>query len=157
MFTGSEHHEYFQSLRSISACYQRDLVAVLLPESDGQEVTEETYIWKLSPDIEGDLTIESLQIKEFQKWVQDLRGEAAGLGKTLGRGTSAVECFLAKTGNIFPGDADAVLADESGRIRHLIEFKKHTTKGKIGEHLAQEYYRRRGGDKSQIPKPAGFS
>ena len=140
MFTESEHHSYFLGLRSVSACYQRDLEAVLLPESDRLKVTLETYLWKISADIGGNLHVESLQIKEFQKWTQQLRGQAAGTPKRLIYGTSAVECHLATTGNIFPGDMDAVLVDESGRIRNLIEFKKHTQEGPIDNYLVHKYY-----------------
>ena len=147
-FKTSEHYEYFQGLRSISDYYQQDLEAVLLPEYDVQNVTGESYIWKISSRPEGDLRIKSIRLREFQEWLQQIRGEKAGIDKGLILGTSAVECYLAKAGNIFPGDADAVLVDEYGHIRHLVEFKKHTkAQEKIDDHLAELYYRRRKGDK----------
>ena len=60
--------------------------------------------------------------------------------KGLTYGTSAIECMLSKTKAAYPGDADAVIADDKGAVKCVIEYKKHTLDDNIGNHLVNRYY-----------------
>jgi hypothetical protein len=63
---------------------------------------------------------------ELRQRIRKLRGDRVPLGAGgLIYSTSSLECFLSKTTDFWPGDADAVLVDEKNLARAILEFKKH--------------------------------
>jgi len=48
--------------------------------------------------------------------------------------------MLSQTDSAYPGDADAVICDETGKVRCVVEYKKHTLDDAIGNHLISKYY-----------------
>lgn len=51
-----------------------------------------------------------------------------------------MECFLSKTPDIWPGDADLVLVDSNFTPRAIIEFKKDTIGTPISSETLSNYY-----------------
>ena len=138
--SGGFAHQYEQ-LRSVCANYGREALVILLPECDVNRITNNTPIWTIAQDEATDLEIRTYPLASLKRSIQDASGGPVLIGeKGLTLGTSAVECFLSRTDAAYPGDADAVVVDENGLVRHIIEFKKHTLAASIGEHLAQRYY-----------------
>ncbi len=63
---------------------------------------------------------------ELRQRIRKLRGGSVPIGPGgLVYSTSSLECFLSKTADFWPGDADAVLVDEKNQARAILEFKKH--------------------------------
>ena len=132
---------HYEQLRSLSAIYGKKARAILLPECNINKITNNTPIWIVVQDEPADLKIETYPLAKLMKSIQQNSGGPIPIGKKgLTLGTSAVECFLSRTDAAYPGDADAVVVDENGLVRHVIEFKKHNLDSPIGEHLAQRYY-----------------
>ncbi len=144
LFQNSDEVHYFHGLEKVSNLYGRNLTAILLPEGQNEEVTDETIFWTIVGGVEEEkLAIRSHRVSDLKRAIRRRHGvptREGGKGLTLG--TSEVECYLSTTWDIFPGDVDAVIVDEHDCIRHLVEYKKHTITDKIDNHLAQKYYRR---------------
>ena len=138
--------EEFENLRAVCAQYEQGLAAIFLSERPGVAVTEETLVWAIRPDAEGpfdesDPELNTYDVKRLRMAIRKYRGGSASIGgKGLTWGTSSIECYMSTTGDIFPGDVDAVLVDSDGTIRHVIELKKHTLPAPLASHLAGKYY-----------------
>ena len=131
----------YEELRAVCANYDKEAMLVLLPECDGKQITTETPIWTIVHGEPEGLTIRTHPLAKLKASIKKHSGGPVKLGdKGLTFGTSAIECFLSETDAAYPGDADAVVVDEHGLVRHVIEYKKHTVTGPINEHLAQRYY-----------------
>ena len=140
-FTRSQEHIYFENLGRIASIYKKRLVAVLLPECPTHQIKNNTPCWVISTNENGKLRTKTLTVTDLRTAIRNNRGGPAGMGtKGLTYGTSAVECFLSKTEDIFPGDVDSIVTDEDNHIRFVIEFKKHTIPDPIAVHLADRYY-----------------
>ena len=126
--------------------YGKRTWGLVLPEIPVAQISEETAIWLVKERDDRRVDVTPWNVGKLMQFLREERDGCVSLGtKGLIYGTSAIECYLAKTGDIFPGDADAVLTDEEGKINKIIEFKKHTRSDRIGNHLASNYY----------PKPDG--
>ncbi|MDZ7362714.1 MAG: hypothetical protein ONB46_18600 [candidate division KSB1 bacterium] len=72
--------------------------------------------------------------------IRKLRGDRVPLGPGgLVYSTSSLECFLSKTADFWPGDADAVLVDGKNLARAILEFKKHNLDTPIENQTLQNY------------------
>ena len=131
----------FEELRAVCANYGKEAKVVLLPECDEKQITTETPIWTIVHGEPEGLTIRTHPLAKLKTSIKRHSGGPVPVGsKGLILGTSAIECFLSRTDAAYPGDADAVVVDAHGLVRHVIEYKKHTVSGPINEHLAQRYY-----------------
>ena len=131
----------YEQLRRICANYGKEARVILLPECNVNRITNKTPIWTVAQDEPADPEIGTYLLAGLRRSIQNYSGGPVPIGeKGLTLGTSAVECFLSRTDAAYPGDADAVVVDENGLVRHVIEFKKHTLDAPIGEYLAQRYY-----------------
>ena len=131
----------YEELRTVCANYDKEVMVVLLPECDVKQVTSKTSIWTIVHGEPEGLTIRTYPLAKLKTSIKRHSGGPVLVGsKGLILGTSAIECFLSHTDAAYPGDADAVVVDEHGLVRHVIEYKKHTVLGPINEHLAQCYY-----------------
>jgi len=89
--------------------------------------------WEADPHVVVDVEItassqQPLLTKpgELRQRIRKLRGGRVPIGPGgLVYSTSSLECFLSKTADFWPGDADAVLVDEKNLARAILEFKKH--------------------------------
>lgn len=114
--------------------------AMLLGEPATGVMAASIPSWRLARDDRNSLTVERLDLSALSNLIENIRGGQASLGsKGLIYGTSAVECWLSKTPNIFPGDCDAILLD-NGMPSAILEMKKHTLTGPIADNLAARYY-----------------
>lgn len=113
---------------------------VLLPEYQAKTVDANSPVWRVSWTASGTMQLSGGSVRELAGHIRRIRGGDAALGsKGLIYGTSAVECWLSRTGDIFPGDCDCLLC-ENDEPRVIIELKKHTLSGPIGDNLASKYY-----------------
>ena len=141
LFQNSHEIDYFHGLMNVSNLYERNLTLILLPEDMNKKVTDATIFWTITKDEKEDLAIRNHSVRTLKEAIRRRHGVPTREGgKGMKLGTSAVECYLSTSWDIFPGDADAIIVDESDRIRHLVEYKKHTISDKIDNHLAQKYY-----------------
>ena len=123
--------------------YGKKPVALLLPEHPAEPIRWNTPVWAISKAQPEPDDIRSSRVSRLADAIKKHRGSPAHVGaKGLTYSTSQVECFLSRTQDIFPGDADCLIADAQNRIRFLIEYKKHTQQGSIADHLACRYYPR---------------
>lgn len=128
------------SLSDVASALGLRAEAMLLGEPATGKVTERTPSWRLCRDGQDSVTAERLELHDLSKLIERIRGGQASLGsKGLIYGTSAIECWLSKSPNIFPGDCDALLVD-NGVPRAIMEMKKHTLSGPIASNLASRYY-----------------
>lgn len=127
-------------LSSFAARLGAPVECVLLPEYSRKAVDADSPVWRLLPSESGALGIRVQTVQELSEEIRTIRGVDAALGsKGLIYGTSAVECLLSRSGNIFPGDCDGLILD-AGAPQAIVELKKHTLPGPIGENLASRYY-----------------
>ena len=165
LFNASDAHAEWQALQQCLGQYGKQVVPLLLPEIPTDIITEKTPVWTFSKDKDGNIQVRQRSLRCLRKAIRRERGGPAKLGdKGLTYGTSAIECHLATTDDIFPGDADAVIFNESGVAQRIIEYKKHTLWGPIGNNLVTQYYPWPDGRKYQAiqalasdlhPDPAG--
>ena len=140
-FHSSGFAPQYEQLRRVCAIYGKEARVILLPECDINRITNKTPIWTIAQDEKADLKIQTYPLARLRWSIQNYSGGPVPIGeKGLTLGTSAVECFLSRTDAAYPGDADAVVVDENGLVRHVIEFKKHNLAAPIDRHLAQRYY-----------------
>ena len=115
---------------------------VLLGEMDTKLVNSQSPVWIIKHDNEanGQLSINRITIAGLGKYIESIRKGSAALGsKGLIYGTSAVECWLSRTNNLFPGDCDCLIL-KNGVPVSIIELKKHTLNDPISNNLASRYY-----------------
>ncbi len=150
-FTASGSVHYFENLEAVCAQYNKRIVSVILPEIPVGKIDARTPIWSVLRSDEGALQIRRSTLRLLQQaFRRDRGGARSQVGrKGLRSGTSAVECAISGTQDIFPGDADAIVVDELGNIRHVIEYKKHTKLEPLNQHLASRYYPKPDGRKYQ--------
>ena len=141
-FTASGNVQHFANLEAVCARYDKRIASVLLPEIPVNNIVERTPIWSVLRSDAGELQIRRSTLDGLKRaFRRDRGGARSQLGrKGLPFGTSAVECALSRTEDIFPGDADAIIVDQLGDIRHVIEYKKHTRLEPLHKHLASRYY-----------------
>lgn len=66
--------------------------------------------------------------------ISQLRGGATTeTPKGLNLAASTLECYLSRTKNLWPGDADAVLVDQHGEPKLILEYKKCTRPPEVRE------------------------
>ena len=141
-FNGNEASKKLETAQRILSPHQKRAFALLLPEHPAEPVNFQTPIWHTNATQPETEDIKTITVRDLAIDIRKHRGQTAPIGqKGLTYGTSAVECFLSKTQDSFPGDADCVIADDIGQIRFVIEYKKHNTKGPIARHLANRYYK----------------
>jgi hypothetical protein len=77
---------------------------------------------------------------ELRQRIRKLRGGSVPIGPGgLIYSTSSLECFLSKTADFWPGDADAILVDEKNLARAILEFKKHNLDAPIEKQSLLNY------------------
>ena len=136
----------FEALGRVCTKYGKKVVPVLLPECATSALNDATPFWIVSGGGDRELAIARSTVSGLKNAIRKYSGGPVCIGeKGLIYGTSAIECLLSLTDAAYPGDADAVVVDGGGRVRYVIEFKKHTLTAPLGEHLAGRYY----------PKPDG--
>lgn len=85
--------------------------------------------------------VQKVELSILRNRIRQLRGGQASVGpKGLTYGLTSLECFLSKTPDIWPGDADLVLVDSSFTPRTIIEFKKDTIGTPISRETLSNYY-----------------
>ena len=122
---------------------------VLLGEPSKGRLVDDSPSWivRLPDQPQEQPLVSRVKLSELGALINSNRGGRANLGsKGLTYGTSAVECYLSHTANIFPGDCDCLVVQD-GRPCILFEMKKHTLAGPIEENLASRYYPRQDGRK----------
>ena len=138
--TGGEHH--LRELTCLAALAATPAVGVLLGEMEVALLDADSPAWlvDLGGVPECPLRIERITLADLSERISRHRGGPASLGlKGLTFGTSAVECWLSRTRNLYPGDCDCLLT-ENGRPICVLEMKKHTLSEPIGNRLASRYY-----------------
>lgn len=149
-FNESGTRTEWNALQNCLGRYGKNVVPVLLPEVALLSITDETPFWSVKSDQAAGTEITKSNVRDLKKAIRRHRGGAATIGsKGLTFGTSAIECHLSHTEDIFPGDADAVIVDENRIVKHIIEYKKHTVAQPIANHLVTRYYPSRDGRKYQ--------
>lgn len=119
---------------------------VVLPEVDPAEVSNETPVWSVRVTA-GDASVQRATVADLRAAMRRVNPAGAQLGaKGLTYGMSAVECWLSRTGTIFPGDCD-LLMRVSESLRAIVEFKRHNIDEPIAAHFAARYYPRPDGRK----------
>lgn len=85
---------------------------------------------------------------EFEKYLFSIQNESMVMNKPLIYSTTNLERYLSdmcqrelcpQKRAIFPGDVDCLIYKEN-KVRYLIEFKKHTIKGKIENQSFKKYW-----------------
>ena len=85
--------------------------------------------------------LQKIEISILRNRIRQLRGGPASVGpKGLTYGLTSLECFLSKTPDIWPGDADLVLVDSNFMPLAIIEFKKDTIGTPISSETLSNYY-----------------
>jgi hypothetical protein len=136
-----------QDLISLANRLSTSAESILLGEIDTRLLSGESPSWlvSLNDEIKQGGHIERITLDGLSKRINSIRGGEASLGsKGLIYGTSAVECWLSKTRNLFPGDCDSLIVKDGCPVA-LLEMKKHTLSTPISGNLASKYY----------PKPDG--
>lgn len=88
--------------------------------------------------------VQKVELSILRNRIRQLRGGQASVGpKGLTYGLTSLECFLSKTPDIWPGDADLVLVDSNFTPCVIIEFKKDTIGTPISSETLSNYYPRR--------------
>ena len=140
----------YEQLLGVCANYGKEARVVLLPECGVNRINNMTPVWTVAHREPASLEIATYTLVKLKKSIQKHSGGPVPIGrKGLTLGTSDVECFLSRTDAAYPGDADAVVIDENGLVRYVIEFKKHNMTAPIGENLSQRYYPAQDGRKYQ--------
>lgn len=151
VFLASEHADTFASLQRICHECQHRLTAIILPEVGIQMLAPATPLWKVRySEGNNELHVEATTLGGLMNEIQRYSGGTVSVGaKGLIYGTSAVECYLSLTNAAYPGDVDAVIVDTAGHVQCVVEFKKHTLRDPIADHLVTRYYPRPDGRKYQ--------
>jgi hypothetical protein len=140
-FIDSKSDVYFDNLEAVMKPYSKKVVPILLPECAVTNIVNETPIWTVSRDSADNYTISRSNVEKLKISIQKHSGGKVWVGeKGLIYGTSAIECALSKTDSAFPGDADAVIVNDNGRVHCIVEYKKHTLDQPLGDHLFTRYY-----------------
>ena len=140
-FLLSPFKEEYLKLRRLCSSYQQVVRTIVLPELPASRINDNTPIWLIWAGEDEELSCKATSLKALKCGIQKYSGGAVKIGsKGLAFGTSVIECALSHTDAAFPGDADAVVFDDAGVVRCLIEFKKHTLIDDIGNHLVTRYY-----------------
>ena len=146
-YVDSELPSRFEVLKSVCSTYSRKLLGVLLPECESSTLCKKTPFWMVRSDENGELSLTTSTLSGLKRAIQNHSGGPISIGdKGLTHGTSAVECYLSLTDGVYPGDVDAIVVDEQGNVRSVIEFKKDTKGGPFGNRLVNLCY---------YPKPDG--
>jgi hypothetical protein len=140
-FSSGETAQALNNLGRFSQRYGQRPIAVFLPEIPVLDVTDDTPYWTIPYRAAGEHAATEYQLSSLKAAIRRESGGPVPIGaKGLTYGTSALECALSITDAAYPGDVDAVIVDENGLIRCVIEFKKHTIRDEMGSHLANTYY-----------------
>lgn len=76
--------------------------------------------------------VQKVELSTLRDRIRQLRGGQASVGpKGLTYGLTSLECFLSKTPDIWPGDADLVLVDANLTPVAIMEFKKDTHRRRV--------------------------
>jgi hypothetical protein len=113
---------------------------LVLPEEPVDRVSEATPVWLVRPTVGDGIELTRHNVR----WLRERMAQFDRAGSLMGRkglrlGMSAVECWLSRTGTIFPGDCDRLVKIDGQRWA-IVEFKRHNLAVPIGEHLAARYY-----------------
>ena len=141
-FQESGAFQYLSDLAKLGNRLNLPTEAMLLGETSQGTTTGDSPVWRVSLTNEPNehLKIERLSVNELSAIICEIRGGQANLGsKGLTFGTSAVECYLSKTRNIFPGDCDCLILLDGNPVA-VLEMKKHTLGNPIRDNLASKYY-----------------
>lgn len=150
VFASGKEGQTLDALGRFSLPYGHRVRAILLPEIAPTSVSDNTRIWTIPYHEDGRVTVATLNLARLKKMIQNESGGPVHVGaKGLTYGTSTIECVLSKTDSSYPGDADAVIVDKEGKVRCVVEYKKHTLSSALGDHLVDRYYPRPDGRKYQ--------
>ncbi len=139
-FINSDCAPFLKELGELANSISTSSACVLLGESNILHSNSPSWIVTSNDIATSPYSIKRLTLNALGKHIQEIRGGAANLGsKGLIYGTSAVECWLSKTNNIFPGDCDCLILN-NGAPAALLEMKKHTLTAPISSNLASQYY-----------------
>jgi hypothetical protein len=113
---------------------------IVLPEVPVDRVSESTPVWRVRSEAGGSIEL----VRHSVRWLREQMAQFDRTGSLMGRkglklGMSAVECWLSRTGTIFPGDCDRLVRIDGQRWA-IVEFKRHNLAVPIGEHLVARYY-----------------
>ena len=140
-FNNSGNIDRFRQLHELATQLNTTAECVLLSEMDARLLNDMSPIWIVEFDSpqEHSLRIKRISLMELSQRIESIRGGPAHIGsKGLTYGTSSIECWLSKTRNIFPGDCDCLIVRD-GRPMVLLEMKRHTLSGPIGQNLVSRY------------------
>jgi hypothetical protein len=112
---------------------------ILLPSYENEEVDWDSMALVVSVS-EHSSKISKAKVSDLATRINHNTQRDSYLGKKgLQYSTSAIESFLSKTKNIYPGDCDA-LVFENSKPKVIIEFKKHTLMDPISEWTISKYF-----------------
>jgi hypothetical protein len=136
-FSASQDYAVYQSLKAVFSKYGHKVRVILLPEIPVGQINNNTPCWT----IYGEDVVKKSDLYNLKNAIQRLSGGPVRVGyKGLTYGTSAIECALSNTDAAFPGDVDAIIVDNLGMVRFVIEYKKHTLDDALENHLISKYY-----------------
>lgn len=129
------------NLAKISRAINRSAHLIVLPEVAPTPPLNEIKVGVVSVNTEDALKARISNLDKLMGAIKRHSGGSVRLGrKKLSISTSCIECYLSGTDAAYPGDIDAAIYDDEGRIVRIFEFKKHTLHGsKMDENLAEKY------------------
>lgn len=140
-FTSGPDGMALNNLGRFCALYGYEVTAMLLPEIPVARIDENTPIWSIPYRANGGCTAITTSLSNLKATIRQHSGGPVFVGaKGLTYGTSAIECALSKSDSAYPGDVDAVIVDDKGVIRCVVEYKKHNLSDPLGNHLIDRYY-----------------
>jgi len=126
----------FVSLARFAKSNEFKAVACIIDDTQDWSSDSACLIFaKFDPGCSHGLTFQKSLLPEVMARISKESGGDAPIGrKGLRYGTSRLECFLSRTTSLWPGDVDSILwrKDEPDRPIALLEFKKHTSRSRIG-------------------------
>jgi len=127
----------FAAAHKLSAFYQ-----VFCEDVDWAKTPGEILQANIAEGVFSKLELRSLT--ETMDRIRQLSGGRVRIGpKGLIYGTSTLECYLSHTDALWPGDVDCVLIEtSSGRVRAILEYKKHNLESRIEDQSLINYYPR---------------
>lgn len=141
-FHDSGYENELRDIASLANQLSTTAACVLLGEMETRSLGNESPAWlvTLNGESKPPCDIERITLAGLSQRIENIRRSSAALGrKGLTYGTSAIECWLSKTGNLYPGDCDCLIVKD-GRPAALLEMKKHTLTAPISNNLAEQYY-----------------
>lgn len=148
LFASTPDANLTKKLGAVCASYTQNLKVVLLPEISVADIQATTPIWTIGYQSNGEFNVKTRSVEALRYEIQRCSGGPVQIGrKGLIYSTSAIEGFLSLTDSAYPGDVDAVIVNDNGVVRCVIEYKKHTLEAPLEDYLVDRYYPRPDGRK----------